>query len=186
MSLLSSARNQRNSSLSEQIYNRIEKKFPNYKKELIPAAILLANTYQSSGNLEKAIYIKNKLNVERTKKQQGLAWTEANGKIFVSQNIFHLFNKREIFVKKFSAHDRSHPQTLEIYSELDRIRDELIQHGYQFDSTSNTRILINNENIESILCGHSEKLAIAFNFIQTPRPTTIQITKNLRICRDCR
>ncbi len=47
-------------------------------------------------------------------------------------------------------------------------------------------ILMNDEDIESILCGHSEKLAIAFNFIQKPRPTTIQITKNLRICRDCR
>jgi len=56
VSLLSSARNQRNSSLSEQIYNRIEKIFPNYKKELIPAAILLANTYQSLGNFEKATY----------------------------------------------------------------------------------------------------------------------------------
>jgi len=134
----------------------------------------------------KRPHIKNKLNIEGAKKQQGLAWTEVNGKIFVSQNMFHLFNKKEIFVKKFSAHDRSHPETLAIYSELDRIRDELIQNGYQFDSSSNTRILINDENIESILCGHSEKLAIAFNFIQRPRPTTIQITKNLRICRDCR
>ncbi len=93
VSLLSSARNQRNSSLSEQIYHRIEKIFPNYKKELIPAVILLANTYQSSGNFEKATFIKNKLNVEGAKKQQGLTWTEVNGKIFVSQNIFHLFNK---------------------------------------------------------------------------------------------
>ena len=75
---------------------------------------------------------------------------------------------------------------MEIYSELDRIRDELIQNGYQFDSASNTRVLMNGKDIESILCGHSEKLAIAFNFIQKPRPTTIQITENLRVCRDCR
>ncbi len=186
MSLLSGARNQRNSSLSEEIYNRIEKLFPNYKKELIPAAILLANTYQSLGNIEKATDIKKKLNLEGAKKEQGLSWTEVNGKIFVSEYSFQLFNKKEIFVKKFGAHDRSHPQTLIIYSELNRIQDELIQHGYQFDSTSNTRILTNDENIESILCGHSEKIAIAFNFIQQPTPTTIQITKNLRMCRDCR
>jgi hypothetical protein len=94
VSLLSSARNQRNTSLSEQIYNRIEKNFPNYKSELIPAAILLANTYQSSGNFEKATHIKNKLNIEGAKKQQGLTWTEVNGKIFVSQDIFHLFNNK--------------------------------------------------------------------------------------------
>jgi hypothetical protein len=97
VSLLSSARNQRNSSLSEQIYNRIEKKFPNYKNELIPAAILLANTYQSSGNLEKAIDIKNKLNVERARKYQGLSWTEVNGKIFVSKRFFIGKTKQEIF-----------------------------------------------------------------------------------------
>ncbi len=57
---------------------------------------------------------------------------------------------------------------MKIYSELDRIRDELIQHGYQFDLSSSTRIPMNDEDIESILCGHSEKLAIAFNFIQEP------------------
>ncbi|CAF1193595.1 unnamed protein product [Adineta ricciae] len=35
------------------------------------------------------------------------------------------------------------------------------------------------------MCGHSEKLAIAFNFIQQPPPSIIQISKNLRICGDC-
>ena len=96
MALLSGARNQRNSSLSEQIYQRIEKTFPNSKDGLISGAVLLANTYQSSGNSEKAEYIKNKLNVEGVKKRQGLTWTEVNGKIFVSQHIFHLF--KQIFV----------------------------------------------------------------------------------------
>ena len=96
MALLSGARNQRNSSLSEQIYHRIEKNFPNYKQEMIPATILLANTYQASGNIEKARYIKNKLNVEGAKKKQGLTWTEVNGKIFVSQHISDLF--KQIFV----------------------------------------------------------------------------------------
>jgi hypothetical protein len=66
------------------------------------------------------------------------------------------------------------------------MRDDLVQHGYQFDLSSNTRILMGDENIEAILCGHSEKIAIAFNFIQESIPSTIQITKNLRICRDCR
>jgi hypothetical protein len=66
------------------------------------------------------------------------------------------------------------------------MRDELIEHGYQFDTSSNTRISMNDESIESILCGHSEKIALAFNFVQRERPSIIQITKNLRICRDCR
>ena len=53
MALLSGARNQRNSSMSEKIYNRIQQFFPNYKEELVSAAILLANTYQSSGQFRK-------------------------------------------------------------------------------------------------------------------------------------
>lgn len=100
VSLLSGARNQRNSSLSEQIYNRIENIFPNYKEKLIPAAILLANTYQSSGNFEKATDIKKKLSVTGAKKQQGLSWTEIDGKIFVSVERFDLIclRKKEIFL----------------------------------------------------------------------------------------
>jgi hypothetical protein len=107
-------------------------------------------------------------------------------KDFCKRKHFSTVWQNEKFVQKFGAHDRSHPQTLLIYSELDRMRDDLVQHGYQFDSTSNTRILMADENIESILCGHSEKIAIAFNFIQESIPSTIQITTNLRICRDCR
>ncbi|CAF5131743.1 unnamed protein product, partial [Rotaria sp. Silwood1] len=57
--------------------------------------------------------------------------------------------------------------------------------GHTFDSSWITRKLDTYESIQSVLCGHSEKLAIAFNLIQRPIPSTIQITKNLRICGDC-
>lgn len=90
------------------------------------------------------------------------------------------------FLKEFTAHDHSHPKSAEIYAELDRLSKELIEHGHEFDSSWITRPLRTSETVESVLCGHSEKLAIAFNLIQTPRPTFIQITKNLRVCGDCR
>ncbi len=63
---------------------------------------------------------------------------------------------------------------------------ELVQHGFQFDPSWITRGLREDETIESVLCGHSEKLAIAFHFIRGRRPSFIQATKNLRICGDCR
>jgi hypothetical protein len=44
---------------------------------------------------------------------------------------------------------------------------------------------LEEEEKESILCGHSEKLAIAFGLINTPPDTIIRITKNLRACGDC-
>ena len=63
---------------------------------------------------------------------------------------------------------------------------ELKEHGHQFDSSWITRPLREGESIESVLCGHSEKLAIAFNFLKRPDATFIQVTKNLRVCGDCR
>jgi hypothetical protein len=88
--------------------------------------------------------------------------------------------------KEFRAHDRSHPRSDEIYAELDQLSSELKQHGYEFDSSWVTRSLHDGESVESVLCGHSEKLAIAFNLIQQPSPSFIQVTKNLRVCGDCR
>ena len=62
----------------------------------------------------------------------------------------------------------------------------MVEHGHRFDSTWITRQLRDNETIESVLCGHSEKLAIAFHFIGGRRPSFIQASKNLRVCGDCR
>lgn len=36
-----------------------------------------------------------------------------------------------------------------------------------------------------VLCGHSEKLAIACALINTPKGTPIHIVKNLGVCKDC-
>ncbi|CAF4226156.1 unnamed protein product, partial [Adineta steineri] len=85
----------------------------------------------------------------------------------------------------FKAHDRSHPQSNEIYAELDHLSNQLKENGYEYDSSWITRPLKDGETYESVFCGHSEKLAIAFNLIQKPQPSLIQITKNLRICGDC-
>ena len=46
--------------------------------------------------------------------------------------------------------------------------------------------MMDDETEESMLSGHSERLAIAFNLIQHPIPTRIQIMQNLRVCGDCR
>jgi hypothetical protein len=88
--------------------------------------------------------------------------------------------------QQFHAQDRSHPKTDEIYKELHRIAKELIDHGHQFDASWITRDMMADETVESVLNSHSERIALAFNFIQNPVPSEIQITKNLRICGDCR
>ncbi|CAF5155949.1 unnamed protein product, partial [Rotaria magnacalcarata] len=73
----------------------------------------------------------------------GLSWTEVNGEIV-----------------QFKAHDRSHSRSKEIYADAERISSELIKHGHNYDSSWITRPLHENETIESVLCAHSERLAI--------------------------
>ena len=61
-----------------------------------------------------------------------------------------------------------------------------MKYGYQADESWITRELHDDETTESALFGHSERLAIAFNLLQQPIPSCIQIVNNLRICGDCR
>ncbi|CAF3819776.1 unnamed protein product [Rotaria sp. Silwood1] len=163
ISLLSGARNNRNRNLSEMIYNRIKFLFPNEKDHLMSGAILLSNIYSSVGQHELARTFRyNQIKELETNVKLGLTWTE-----------------------EFTAHDYSHPKSSEIYSELQRFTSEAIAHGYEYDSSWVTRQLKEEETNLSVLCGHSERIAIAYNFVEEPDTKFIQVTKNLRICGDC-
>lgn len=63
------------------------KHFPDAKDSLTAAAVLLANTVASSGDLNKATVIKNVLNEPNVKKSVGLSWTRVNGQFYVSQTL---------------------------------------------------------------------------------------------------
>ena len=155
---------------------------------MVAASILLANVYAASGELEKSSDIRRQLQRSGKKKKPGLAWTAVNGQLYVS--ITHSLETTEMvllnFFQRFRAHDRSHPRSAEIYAELDRLSDELLKHGHHFDSSWITRPIDVDETVASVLCGHSEKLAIAWNFVANPSTKRIQVTKNLRVCGDCR
>ncbi|CAF1285026.1 unnamed protein product [Rotaria sp. Silwood1] len=169
MALLSGIRNVKNSVLSQKIYDHMKKIFPDITDPLTSAMVLLANTYASSGDIEMASKIKREMIKSGKKKKIGVSWTVINGQIF-----------------RFRAHDQSHPRASEIYAEGEKISNELIQHGHKYDSSWITRPLNQDETIASVLCGHSERLAIAFNFVVNPNTSLIQVAKNLRVCGDCR
>ncbi|BBH06464.1 Tetratricopeptide repeat-like superfamily protein [Prunus dulcis] len=61
---------------------------------------------------------------------------------------------------------------------------KLKMEGYAPD-TNEVSFDIDEEEKETALFRHSEKLAIAFGLICTSPPTPIRIIKNLRICNDC-
>ncbi|UJR30205.1 hypothetical protein I4U23_017743 [Adineta vaga] len=168
MALLSGARNANNSHLSQNIYDRMKKLFPQKTDPLIAAAILLTNVYASSGDIEKASNIQTQLHTSGAKKKVGLSWTVTSEQIF-----------------QFRAHDQSHHRSAEIHAEVKKISKEIMGHGHQYDSSWIARPMNQDETIESVLCGHSEKLAIAWNFVENPNTKRIQVTKNLRMCGDC-
>ncbi|CAM2717915.1 unnamed protein product [Rotaria socialis] len=168
MALLSGARNEKNTKLSQEVVDRIQKLFPDVKGSLLPAWILLANTYASSGDIEKAADIKIELHRSGAKKKAGVTLTEFDGKIW-----------------RFRAHDQSHPDSAEIHAQVDRMSKKLIEYGYKYDASWIVRPIEADETVESLLCGHSERLAMALHFIRNRKPKRIQLTKNLRICGDC-
>ncbi|CAF0944362.1 unnamed protein product [Adineta ricciae] len=169
MALLSGARNVRDSNLSNRIYKKMQLLFSDEKDTLIAGSVLLSNIYSSIGDHHRAGDIRtNRIKQFGYNVKVGLSWTSVNNQLV-----------------RFKAHDHSHPQSEEIYEELQRLSCELREHGHTFDSSWITRPVNEDETVESVLCGHSEKLAIAFNFIQQPPPSIIQISKNLRICGDC-
>ena len=93
VTLLSGARNEKNIHLSQSVYNRMKKLFPEMKDPLMAAAILLANVYASSGELDKASDIRIQMHKSGVKKQVGLTWTRVNGELYVSRQHLLLFSR---------------------------------------------------------------------------------------------
>nr|ACD54792.1 putative vegetative storage protein-like protein [Philodina roseola] len=167
--MMSGARTQCNTSLSEKLLVKINTRFPDLPERSISALILLGNTYSSTGDSNRSLDIRKQIQRSHVKPQIGQSWTCIDNQI-----------------TGFRANDWFHPCSQQIHREAQRLAKELIEHGHKFDPRWITRSLGPDETIESVLSTHSERLAIAFNFIQKSIPSPIQITKNLRICGDCR
>ncbi|CAF3381280.1 unnamed protein product [Rotaria socialis] len=126
----------------------MKKQFPDVENSLVLASILLANVYAASGDNEKASGIKDHLYRSGAQRKIGITVTELNGNLL-----------------QFCAHGQSHPRSVDIYAEINRISKELIEHGHEYDVSSIVRSIRPDETIESILCGHSERFASSY---QTP------------------
>ncbi|KAG6392197.1 hypothetical protein SASPL_146408 [Salvia splendens] len=129
--------------------------------------VLLSNIYSSAGLWEKANEVRRNMKSRRLKKEPGCSWIEYSGE-----------------VHKFVAGDTRHPQSEQLYAYLNDLFDRMKRDGYVPD-TSCVLHNVDEEEKESLLCGHSERLAIAFGLLNTPRGSTIRVSKNLRVCNDC-
>lgn len=129
--------------------------------------VLLSNIYSSAGLWEKATEVRKNMIKKGVKKEPGCSWIEFDDE-----------------VHKFVAGDASHPQSEQLHGFLENLSEKLKKEGYKPD-TSCVLHNVDEEEKESLLCGHSERLAIAFGILNTPPGTTIRVSKNLRVCNDC-
>ncbi|KAL2511772.1 Tetratricopeptide repeat (TPR)-like superfamily protein [Abeliophyllum distichum] len=128
--------------------------------------VLLCNMYARAGRLEEADEVRRLMGVNRVRKEPGCSWLDVKNTTFV-----------------FTAHDKSHSRTNEIYKMLGKL-EELVKHkGY----VAEIQYAINNadEYKERSLWYHSEKLALAYGLLVIPEGAPIRIKKNLRTCGDC-
>lgn len=129
--------------------------------------VLLSNIYAKAGRWKDVARIRDLMSQRSLKKIPGSTWIEVHNTIY-----------------QFSAGDKNHPRSEEIYGMLESLYKKLELAGYIPD----TNFVLHDVDEEAkvgMLYAHSEKLAIAFGLLATSNETPIRITKNLRVCGDC-
>lgn len=161
--LLGACRSHQNVELAEESACRLVELEPSHDGNYV----LLSNVFASKGKWEDVAKVRAHMRAQNVQKTPGCSGVELGGTVY-----------------EFSAGDRSHPRSPEIYAAWDRLVEQLKPMGYE----PNTRALLRNldeEDKEAALYRHSEKLALSFALISSSDGSPIRIVKNLRICGDC-
>lgn len=129
--------------------------------------IVLSNIYAESMKGEDAEEVRKTMRKRKVKRVPGYSLIELDG-----------------VVHEFLAGDRSHEKTGEVYRVWDEIVSEIKKFGYNAE-TRGVVFDVEEEEKETLVGYHSEKLALAFGFMSTKPGSLIRIVKNIRICSDC-
>lgn len=171
-SLLGSCSVHKNLELGECLIKELVQMYPDNTEY----HVLLSNMYSLAGKNDEANYIRVVLRSRGVKKVPGISSIYVGGQIHC-----------------FSAGDKLHPQSQEIYMMLDEMIQKIRLAGYAPDTTCQKFSGSNDgdyygygqEEKEQALFSHSEKLAVCFGLISTQAGMPLYIFKNLRICQDC-
>ncbi|XP_058105833.1 pentatricopeptide repeat-containing protein At2g29760, chloroplastic-like [Magnolia sinica] len=161
--LLSACRTHNNAPLAESVVKHIIEMDPMNSGSYI----LLSNIYAARCQWEDVANVRSVMKHKGIEKEPGCSLIEIEGS-----------------VNEFLAGDSSHPQCDQIFCKLDELMERIKVLGYAPDLGSVLHNLAEEEK-ESVLYHHSEKLAVAFGLINTPSGMPIRVVKNLRICGDC-
>ncbi|MQL77799.1 hypothetical protein Taro_010225 [Colocasia esculenta] len=128
--------------------------------------VLVSNLYASTGKWNAVGKVRNSIKAKGLKKDPGYSWVDIGGKTYV-----------------FGSGD-SVEQSKEVYKLLEELAVLMAKEGYVPDRKFVLHDVEEDDKRE-MLCGHSERLAIAFGLLNTKPGTPLQIMKNLRVCGDC-
>ncbi|KAK9143202.1 hypothetical protein Syun_012602 [Stephania yunnanensis] len=129
--------------------------------------LLISNLYASNSIWKKVMEIRKKMKENGMRAIPGCSSIEIDG-----------------FVHEFVVGDRSHPEIKDIREILREMSNSVRDAGHD-PWTSNILHDVGEDEKESALCEHSERLAIAFGLLKTKAPVIIRVVKNLRVCGDC-
>ncbi|URE46030.1 hypothetical protein MUK42_33055 [Musa troglodytarum] len=129
--------------------------------------VVLSNIYAQVGRWTDVRRMRSAINHTGMNKTPGCSWVDI-------RNTIHAF----------SVGDQSHPRYDKMRDIWNDLREKMEKMGYVPD-TSSVMHNVEEEEKESFLSTHSERLAICFALLSTEPGTTIQIVKNLRVCGDC-
>nr|XP_010918777.1 pentatricopeptide repeat-containing protein At4g21065-like [Elaeis guineensis] len=161
--LLAACKVHKNPSLGEVAANNVLKLEPHNSGY----RILLSNIYAMNHRWDEVAQVRTTMKDTGIKKTPGISSIEVNGS-----------------VHEFVMGDESHLENEKIQMMVAEMQGELKQAGHVAD-TSGIFLNIDEEEKETVLAYHSEKLAMAFGLISTAPHTPIRIVKNLRVCDDC-
>ncbi|KAF2310707.1 hypothetical protein GH714_016494 [Hevea brasiliensis] len=131
------------------------------------AYVLLSNIYKSSRRWEEAKRVRELMVKRGMRKPPGCSLIEVDG-----------------VVHEFVKGDSSHSQSLEIHKMLEDMISRLKKAGY-VPNKAEVLFDVDEEEKETALSLHSEKLAIAFGLLNTSPGMPLRVVKNLRVCSDC-
>ncbi|CAN6477349.1 unnamed protein product [Victoria cruziana] len=162
--LLAACRVHGNMELSELAIGNLLELEPNKGENYI----LLANLHVRSRKWDKVADVRKMMAERRINKVPGCSSIEVDDVIY-----------------EFTVGDKvDGVEWDEIHSMLGEMSREVRLVGHVVD-TELVSYDIEEEEKESSLVYHSEKVAIAFGLLRTPPGTVIRIVKNLRVCNDC-
>ncbi|KAM3300388.1 hypothetical protein ACQJBY_041414 [Aegilops geniculata] len=128
--------------------------------------VLLSDLYADAGKWAEVARVRKTMREKGLEQDYGCSWVEVKGDIHA-----------------FLTDDESHPQMKEISAVLHSIYERMKASG--FDPVESYSLEDKEVSKDDVLCGHSERLAVAFGLINTTPGTSIFVTKNQYTCHSC-